>query len=69
MGLEPINYQDHCRFQFGACVQSEHQTNPTNNMEERTMGCICLDSMDGPQGGHMLLNLLTGEKGHRQDHL
>ena len=51
----------HCKFAFGAYVQSEHQTNPTNDMNERTMGCIYLDAMEGLGGGHKLMNLTTGK--------
>ena len=58
--IEPSNCMS--QFKFGASIQSEHQTNPTNNMEEQTMCSVYLDSVDGPQGGHwVVLNFTTGQ--------
>ena len=61
VGSCPIDCERDCQFEFGASIQSEHQTNPTNNVEERTMCAVHLDFVDGPQGGHRALNLTTGK--------
>ena len=61
MGSSPIDCERDCQFEFGASAKSEHTTNPTNTNEERTMCAVHLDFMDGPQGGHGVLNLTTGK--------
>ena len=60
MGGTPIDFETHCKFNFGAYVQAEYITDPTNTMEERTKDAIYLDTLDGPQGGYECLNLRTG---------
>ena len=42
MGATPIDYETHCKFQFGDYVQVECISNPTNTMEERTKDAICI---------------------------
>ena len=60
MGGTPIDYETHCKFNFGAYVQAEYLSDPTNTMEERTKDAIYLDTLDGPQGGYECMNLRTG---------
>ena len=47
MGGTPIDYETHCKFNFGAHVQAECIPDPTNTMEERTKDTIYLDTLDG----------------------
>ena len=60
MGGTPIDFDTHCKFSFGAYVQAEYIPDPTNTMEERTKDAIYLDTLDGPQGGYLCMNLRTG---------
>ena len=61
LGGAPIDYNTHCKCQFGKCVQAERIGNRTNAMEARTINAIYLDAFNGSQGGFYVLNLGTGK--------
>ena len=61
MGASPIDCDTHCVFSFGSYVQATSIQEPSNAMDERTKDGIYLDAIDGPQGGHKVLNLVTGK--------
>jgi len=50
-----------CRVPFGDCVQTHEENNPTNNMQDRSLGVMCLGPMDNSRGGHKFMNLNAGE--------
>ena len=54
-----IDYEKQCKTAFGAYVQALHETNPTNTMAPRTIGCIYLRYLDSHETGYELLNLST----------
>ena len=37
-----MDYNKHCRLQFGAYVPTHEDNNPTNSMDSRTIGAIAL---------------------------
>ena len=52
MDQQPLNYNKHCMIPFGAFVQANYETNPTNPNFLRTIDGIYLQSFDKMQGGH-----------------
>jgi len=62
MTQQPLDYNKHCKYKFGEYLQAHHQNQPTNTMAERTINAIYLQPNDNTQGGHVLMNLNTGEK-------
>ena len=59
MGQE-IQYDKHCRVEFGTYVQVHEKHN--NSMESRTSGAIALRPSGNEQGGHYFLSLHTGKR-------
>ena len=51
-----IDYKKQCKTAFGAYVQALHETNPTNTMALRTIGCIYLRYIEDHATGYKLLN-------------
>ena len=41
--------------------QALHESNPTNTMAPRTIGCICLCYLEQHDSGYELLNLTTNK--------
>ena len=39
-----------CRCEFGQCVQTDEESDPTNSMEEQATGAVCLGSGRNLQG-------------------
>ena len=52
--------QKHCRIEFGAYAQVFDDHDPTNTMQDRTDGCVCLGPVDNLQGSVRFLRLRTG---------
>ena len=55
-----VQASKHAVLEFGAYVQTHEQH--TNDMSQRTMGCICLGPTGNQQGGHWFMSLSSGEK-------
>ena len=55
-----IDYNKHCQFTFGTCVQAYQENNLTNTQAPRTIDAIYLRLITNEQGGHELMNLATG---------
>ena len=60
LGGTPLDCDKHCVIPFGACVQANHESNPTNDNTARTIDCICLRPCNNVQGGHELMDLNSG---------
>ena len=56
-----LDYDKHCKCIFGEYVIATHQNNPTNVMRERGIDAIYLRPNDNRQGGHIVMNLNTGQ--------
>ena len=56
-----VDYEKQCKTAFGAYVQALHETNPTNTMAPRTIGCIYLRFLDSNDSGYELINLVTNK--------
>jgi hypothetical protein len=54
-----LSFAKHAVIEFGAYVQTHEE--PTNNMGQRTMGCICLGPTGNCQGAHWFMSLSLGE--------
>ena len=50
----------HAVIPFGAYVQTHEQH--TNDMQQRTLSCVCLGPTGNVQGGHWFMSLTSGEK-------
>jgi len=59
-----IDFNAHCRLEFGAYVQT-HESH-SNDMNPRTIGAICLGPRGNIQGGYNFMSLVTGERIHRR---
>ena len=57
-----LNYNKHCKLQFGYYVQTHEDNEPTNSMDSCTVGAIALSPANNLQGGYHFLNLHTGHK-------
>ena len=57
-----IDYNKHCKFEFGEYVLAHMETNPTNKIKEHAIDGIYLRSSTNLQGGHVIMNLSTGKK-------
>ena len=57
---QELNYNNHVRLEFGEYVQTHEEH--TNNMNETTMGAICLGPTGNQQGSHWFLSLATGAR-------
>jgi len=55
-----IDYEKHCKIPFGAYVQANNQSLPTNTNAPRTIDCIYLRPTNNKQGGHELMDLASG---------
>ena len=60
LGGTPLDYTKHFTVPFGACVQANHESNPTNDNAACTINCICLQQCNNLQGGHELMDLNSG---------
>ena len=57
-----LDYNKQCKHEFREYVQAHHQNTKTHDMKERTIDAIYLRANDNEQGGHIVMNLNTGEK-------
>ena len=55
-----LDYDKHCKIQFGAYVQANQENNPSNTNAPQTIDAIYLRPLNNKQGGHELMNLQTG---------
>ena len=56
-----VDYNRDCRCEFGQCVQTDEEPDPTNSMEEQATGAICLGSAGNSQGSYRFMSLTTGK--------
>jgi hypothetical protein len=61
-----LDYKKQCQYEFGEYVQADTYTEPRNDMRERTLDAIYCRPNENDQGGHILMDLLTGSKITRQ---
>ena len=66
MKQRKIQYNKHCVTPFGAYVQVNQDNDPTNDLRPRTLDAIYLRPSPFRQGGHIVMNLLTGLELTRQ---
>ena len=59
---QQMDYMKHCLLPFGAYVQTHEEPNPTNSLQARTIGAICLGPTGNLQGSYKFLNLRTGKR-------
>ena len=57
-----LDYKKHCPHEFGECVQTHTHETPRNDMTKRTLHAIHLCPNDNDQGGHALVDLMTGSR-------
>ena len=57
-----VDYNRHCKYEYGNYVQVHTQNVPTNVVQERMIDCIYLRPNENNQGGHILMNLNTGKR-------
>jgi len=57
LGGTPLDFNKHCVIPFGAYVQANHESTPTNDNTARTIDCIYLRPCNNIQGGHELMDL------------
>ena len=55
-----FDYEKHCKIPFGAYVQANNQSLPTNTNAPRTIDCIYLRPTKNKQGGHELMDIASG---------
>jgi hypothetical protein len=55
-----LDYNKHCRLEFGAYVQTHEEHD--NSLQSRTTGAIALRPTGNRQGGYYFLSLTTGRK-------
>ena len=56
----PYDFWKHCQVPFGAYVQASNEPQPTNTNAPRTIDCIYLRPTRNKQGGHELMDLMSG---------
>jgi hypothetical protein len=57
---QQLSFAKHAVIEFGAYVQTHEEH--TNDMDQRTMGCICLGPTGNRQGAHWFMSLSSGER-------
>jgi hypothetical protein len=63
---ENLDYNKHSKHPFGSYVQAHQEPTPKKFQYARTIDCIYLQYVDNLQGGHHLLDLVTGHVITRQ---
>jgi hypothetical protein len=56
---QQLLFKRHAVIEFGAYVQTHKEH--SNDMQQRTMGCICLGPTGNSQGAHWFMSLTLGE--------
>ena len=62
---EDINYEQHCKLEFGEYVQTHEESD--NSMANRTTGAISLRPTGNKQGGYLFYSLSTGRRLNRNN--
>jgi hypothetical protein len=60
MTSQQLSFAKHAVIEFGAYIQTHEEH--TNDMDQRTMGCICLGPTGNRQGVHWFMSLSSGER-------
>ena len=63
---QSVDFNIHCKLQFGAYFQTHEDNTIVNIMEPRTLGAIALGPDNSIQTGYYCLNLTTGRRIHRR---
>ena len=61
LGKGNLNYNKHCKYPFGAYIQAHDETYEKNTQHARTLDTIYLQPLGNIQGGHMVLDIATGQ--------
>ena len=56
-----LDFNKHCKIEFGAYAQVHEENEPTNSIKPRTTGAIALGSKYHLQGGYNFFSLNTGK--------
>ena len=56
-----LDYNKHCTFEFGDCVNVTAWNHPRDDMRERTLDGVYLQPADSDQGGHRVMDLTAGK--------
>lgn len=57
---QDLSFKKHAALEFGSYTQTHEEH--TNNMDQRTMGSICLGPTGNIQGGHWFMSLTSGDR-------
>ena len=57
-----LNFNNHCKFEFGKYVQAHMYNDPRNNRCERMLDAINLRATNSDQGGHIMMDLTVREE-------
>ena len=57
-----LDYNQHCKIEFGAYAEAHEEPTPMDNMQTRAEPSICLGPVGNLQGSYKFLNLRTGTK-------
>lgn len=63
LGKKPLDYEKHCRHNFGSYVQGYHENVPTNTQHQRTVCGIYLRPVPNSLSSHEIMNLETARHG------
>ena len=61
-----LDYEKHCKLDFGSYVQTHEETHIRNGTEARTCGVIALGPNMSSRSGYWFMSLLTGKRIHRR---
>ena len=61
LGKGNLNYNKHCKYSVGAYIQAHDETYEKNTQHARTLDTIYLQPLGNRQGGHMVMDLATGQ--------
>jgi len=57
----PLDYKKHCQLAFGSYAQTHEEPDPTNSLNTRTVGAICLGPTGNLQGSYKFFSLRSGK--------
>jgi len=57
----PLDYKKHCPLHLGSYAQTHEEPDPTNTLNTRTVGAICLGPTDNLQGSQKFFSLQSGK--------
>jgi hypothetical protein len=61
MHKEVLDYEKHCVVPYGSYVQAHDENDPTHSLKPRAIDGIYLRFLSNLQGGHNIMNLMTGQ--------